>query len=91
MTCLGGHRQPVACSVPCQRENSVVSIEEFRDTDADYLAWVEAHRAGYVVNIARHERGDARLHRATCQTITSRPPFTGPYIKGLLRHNRRAE
>ena len=26
-------------------------------------------------------RGYARVHRATCGMITSRPPFTGPYIK----------
>jgi hypothetical protein len=59
----------------------VVRVEEFRDRDADYLAWVAAHPAGYVVNIGRHERGAARLHRAACPTITSGPPFTGPYIK----------
>ena len=59
----------------------VVSVEEFRDNDADYLAWVAAHRDGYVINIGRSGRGYARLHRATCGTITSRPPFTGPYIK----------
>ena len=58
-----------------------MSIEEFRDRDADYLRWVAAHRDGYVINIGRSGRGYARLHRATCGTITSRPPFTGPYIK----------
>jgi hypothetical protein len=59
----------------------VMRVEEFRDRDADYLAWVAAHRSGYVINIGRSGRGYARLHRATCGTITSRPPFTGPYIK----------
>jgi hypothetical protein len=58
-----------------------MSIEEFRDRDADYLRWVAAHRDGYVINIGRSGRGYARLHRATCGTITSRSPFTGPYIK----------
>jgi hypothetical protein len=59
----------------------VMSVEEFRDSDADYLGWVAAHRDGYVINIGRSQRGYARLHRAACGTITSRPPFTGPYIK----------
>ena len=58
-----------------------MSVEEFRDSDADYLGWVAAHRDGYVINIGRSGQGYARLHRATCGTITSRPPFTGPYIK----------
>lgn len=58
-----------------------MSFEEFRDRDADYLTWVAAHRDGYVINIGRSGRGYARLHRATCGTITSGPPFTGPYIK----------
>ena len=59
----------------------VMSVEEFRDRDADYLGWMAAHRDGYVINIGRSGRGYARLHRATCGTITSRPPLTGPYIK----------
>ena len=54
-----------------------MSVEEFRDRDADYLGWVAAHREGYVINIGRSGQGYARLHRATCGTITS----TGPYIK----------
>jgi hypothetical protein len=59
----------------------VMSIEEFRDRDSDYLGWVAAHPDGYVINIGRSRRGYARLHRATCGTITSRPPLTDPYIK----------
>ena len=58
-----------------------MSIAEFRDSDAGYLAWLAAHGDGYVINIGRSGRGYARLHRAACGTITSRPPFTGPYIK----------
>ena len=58
-----------------------MSVEEFRDRDADYLGWVAGHRDGYVINIGRSGRGYARLHRATCGTITSRSPLTGPYIK----------
>jgi hypothetical protein len=59
----------------------VMSVEEFQDRDDDYLGWVGEHRDGYVINIGRSGRGYARLHRATCGTITSRPPLTGPYIK----------
>ena len=58
-----------------------MSVEEFRERDADYLRWVAAHPDGYVINIGKSRRGYARLHRATCGTITSRPPLTGPYIK----------
>ena len=58
-----------------------MSVEEFRDRDADYMGWVTAHRDGYVINVGRSGRGYARLHRATCGTITRRPPFTGPYTK----------
>jgi hypothetical protein len=58
-----------------------MSVEEFQDRDADYLGWVAAHPDGYVINVARSRRGYLRLHRAACGTITSRPPFTGPYIK----------
>ena len=58
-----------------------MSVEEFQDRDADYLGWVAAHPDGYVINIGRSRRGCARVHRATCGTITSRPPLTGPYIK----------
>lgn len=58
-----------------------MDVEEFQDRDTDYLDWVEAHPDGYVIDIGRSRRGYGRLHRATCGTITSRPPFTGPYIK----------
>jgi hypothetical protein len=58
-----------------------MSVKEFRDQDADYLDWVAAHRDGYVINVGRSGRGYARVHRAMCGTITSRPPFTRPYIK----------
>jgi hypothetical protein len=59
----------------------MMDVEEFQDKDAGYLDWVATHPDGYVINIGRSRRGYARLHRATCGTITSRPPFTGPYIK----------
>ena len=58
-----------------------MSVEKFLDRDDDYLSWVEEHRTGYVVNVGWSGRGYARMHHAACPTITSRPPFTGPYIK----------
>jgi hypothetical protein len=58
-----------------------MSVEKFQDRDDDYLNWVTAHRAGYVINVSRGERGVAMMHSAACHTIVSRPPFTGPYIK----------
>ena len=82
-------RPPHPMPVPCARsseagphaENATVSIAEFRDSGRGYLAWLAAHGDGYVINIGRSGRGHARLHRAACGTITSRSPFTGPYIK----------
>jgi hypothetical protein len=58
-----------------------VTVERFQDRDAEYLNWVEEHRGGYVINTGRSGRSITRLHRASCWTITNRPPFTGPYIK----------
>ncbi len=59
---------------------------EFRDNDAGYLAWLAAHRDGYVINIARgHNPTQARLHGAGCRTISGQNPrggpWTGPYVK----------
>jgi hypothetical protein len=31
----------------------VMSVEEFRERDVDYLDWVAANRDGYVINIGR--------------------------------------
>jgi hypothetical protein len=59
-------------------------IEEFSRSgdDSAYLAWLYAHPDGYLINTEPGGRGYARLHRAICDTIRSRPPFTGPsYIK----------
>ncbi len=50
--------------------------------DAAYLGWVATHPDGYVINSEPGGRGYIRLHRASCDTIRSRPPFIGPsYIK----------
>lgn len=61
-------------------------VIEFRDDDAGYLAWLAAHRDGYVINIARgHSPTQARLHHAGCRTISGQNPrggpWTGQYVK----------
>ncbi|OBJ10904.1 hypothetical protein A5625_10585 [Mycobacterium sp. 1465703.0] len=53
---------------------------EFRDDDAGYLAWLAAHRDGYVINIARnHNATQARVHRASCRTIRGQNPHGRPW------------
>jgi hypothetical protein len=50
--------------------------------DQAYLAWLDAHPDGFVINTEPGGLGYARLHRAVCGTIRSSPPFIGPsYIK----------
>jgi hypothetical protein len=57
------------------------------EDDAGYLAWVESHQHGFVVNTFR--KPDPRyliLHRATCGTIRGKPArgnrwTTGEFIK----------
>jgi hypothetical protein len=71
-----------------ERINGVqlAGVEIFEDDDAGYLSWVAAHPSGYVVNIQRTRNpSDARLHYATCRTVSGenprRGPWTGAYIK----------
>ena len=64
---------------------------EFRDDDAGYLAWLETHPDGYVINIARsHNTAQARVHHAGCRTISGQNPrggpWTGPYVKVCAEH-----
>lgn len=50
--------------------------------DASYLAWLDSHKDGYVINAEPGGRGDVKLHRSVCRTIRYRPPFVGrSYIK----------
>lgn len=62
-------------------------VEEFRNDDDGYLAWVATHPEGYVTNIlGAYSLATARTHRAVCRTIQGRPPrggmWTGPkYVK----------
>jgi hypothetical protein len=58
-----------------------MAIYQPRD-DSAYKAWLATHPNGYVINAEPGGRGYALLHRATCGTIGSQPPFIGPsYIK----------
>ncbi|MBU8820525.1 hypothetical protein KL864_32130 [Mycolicibacterium goodii] len=59
---------------------------EFRDDDAGYLAWLAANPDGYVANVARrYSLNEARVHHASCRTISGQNPhngpWTGPYVK----------
>ena len=68
---------------PSLRRSSV-NTQPFQDDDQGYLKWVADHPEGYVLNIQRGlNPSDARLHRATCHTITrvGGGPWTGQYIK----------
>src|SRR5450755_3737370 len=59
--------------------DGLMTIKEFsRPGDSAYLAWLDVHPDGYVINTEPGGRGYARLHRAICDTIRNRPPFTGP-------------
>jgi hypothetical protein len=62
----------------------------FEDDDAGYLAWIDGHHHGFVVNTTR--KPDPRylyLHRASCGTIRGKPArgerwTTGDFIKVCL-------
>jgi hypothetical protein len=49
-------------------------VRRFEDDDTGYLAWVEIHPRGFVVNSFRKPVPSYLvLHRATCGTITGAP------------------
>ena len=63
-----------------------MGVELFRDDDRGYTAWLTENANGYVLNIQRSMNpSDARVHEASCRTITGTPPrgrtWTGPYVK----------
>ena len=63
-----------------------MGVELFRDDDQGYAAWLTANARGYVLNIQRSlNSSDARMHSASCWTITGTPPrgntWTGSYVK----------
>ena len=59
----------------------------FEDDDAGYLAWIDGHQHGFVINTFRKpDPRYLRLHQATCGTIGGKPTArsgwtTGQYIK----------
>ena len=59
----------------------------FEDDDSGYLAWVESHQGGVVVNTYRKPHpGYLMLHQASCGTIRGKPArgdrwTTGDFIK----------
>src|SRR5882724_10880652 len=74
------------CVVLVMVEDKAMSAHEFRDDDAGYLAWLNTHPDGFVLNIGRsHHATAARVHHASCRTISGANPrgglWTGPYVK----------
>lgn len=48
----------------------MTSVVRFRDDDAGYLQWLDAHPDGFVLNLRRGEsQGYVVLHRASCRFI----------------------
>jgi hypothetical protein len=46
----------------------------FEDDDAGYLAWIDGHQHGFVVNTFRKpDPSYLMLHRASCGTIRGKP------------------
>ena len=73
-------------AIPHASSSPDIDVKIFRDDDAGYLAWLEAHPNGFVLNVARSPRPNYLiLHAASCRTIRGRPPrggpWTGPYVK----------
>lgn len=63
-----------------------MSVREFCDDDAGYLAWLAAHPDGYVINIARSRRAtDARVHHAGCHTINGQIPRGGAWTQTYVK------
>lgn len=62
-------------------------MRKFDGEDDDYLAWVENHQGGFVVNSYRiPKKSYLILHRATCKHISRTAPerirwTSGDYIK----------
>lgn len=65
-----------------------MSAHEFCGDDFSYLAWLDTHPAGYLINIHKSYRTsgnptDARLHHASCYSLPKdqRDSLTDPYVK----------
>jgi len=79
-----GNRVKVPASLPfwlCQsrllagrRERIFGVPRHFIDDDNGYLAWLDGHRDGFVINCERDPKPNyVILHRASCGTITGTP------------------
>lgn len=71
-------------------EPTVVSAREFRGDDSGYLAWTDAHPAGYVINIRRdHNPTDARAGSDTHEK--TRPTLHTARLKLIALHDEHLE
>jgi hypothetical protein len=86
----GEARYPRASIATGARSNSgglaEAKLQRFVKDDAGYLAWLDAHPLGYVLNTNLHPTADYLiLHRSTCRSISRQLPrgslWTSPYIK----------
>ncbi len=64
-------------------------MQIFKDDDAGYVAWRDAHQHGYIVNCARDPKPNYLvLHRGSCWTVnklrTGYRHWTDQYIKVCL-------
>ena len=57
-------------------------MPDFRNDDAGYLRWLDAHVMGYVLNCDGNPRaGYLKLHKATCYHTRERQNWTVDYQK----------
>lgn len=64
----------------------ITTVETYIDDDRGYLAWLDAHPNGYVLNTHRNPQPSyLRLHRADCVSISGQPAngarWTATYVK----------
>ena len=55
-------------------------MEYFDRDDAGYLAWLQQHPDGFVLNAGNMSDPNTRLHRAECFTIVETPPNGKPEL-----------
>ncbi len=57
------------------------AAQEFRDDEAGYLRWLDAHGTGWVLNVPRTSGGAVVEHRSTCRSIRTEKHsnWTGPH------------
>jgi hypothetical protein len=82
----GMAREPRAC----KQRVDVVGVVVFADDDAAYERWLAANPPGFVVNVLGTLGAGAKLHRATCGTISGTPVrgvtwTSAQYVKACAR------